>query len=252
MLTIEHLQKSFGGLKVTNDVNLALVTGELHALIGPNGAGKTTLVNQLAGVIQPTGGRILLDGRDITQMPTWRRALHGVGRSFQISSVFREFTALQNVLLAAQAKRGHSFRFWRAAEDDRELVDRARGALNEAGLGSRADETVGQLSHGEMRQLELAMTMVGEPRLLLLDEPMAGMSPSDSRTVIETLRRLKGRYTTVLIEHDMDAVFALADRISLLVYGQVLVTGTVEEIRNSPEVRDAYLGHGHQAGRAGT
>ena len=243
MLTIENLQKRFGGLTVTDRVNLSLVPGELHALIGPNGAGKTTLVNQLAGEIAPSAGRIVFDGADITAQPTWRRALLGIGRSFQISSVFGEFTALQNVLLAVQPRRGHSFRFWRAAESNEVLVARARQALHEAGLATHADQPVARLSHGEMRQLELAMTLAAEPRLLLLDEPMAGMSPSDAESVIGVLRGLKGRYTTVLIEHDMDAVFALADRISVLFYGRILVTGTVADIRSNPVVRDAYLGH---------
>jgi len=243
VLTIENLQKRFGGLTVTDRVNLSLVPGELHALIGPNGAGKTTLVNQLAGEIAPSAGRIVFDGADITAQPTWRRALLGIGRSFQISSVFGEFTALQNVLLAVQPRRGHSFRFWRAAESNEVLVARARQALREAGLATHADQPVARLSHGEMRQLELAMTLAAEPRLLLLDEPMAGMSPSDAESVIGVLRGLKGRYTTVLIEHDMDAVFALADRISVLFYGRILVTGTVADIRSNPVVRDAYLGH---------
>ena len=243
MLTVENLHKRFGGLTVTDGVNLALVPGELHALIGPNGAGKTTLVNQLAGEIAPSAGRILFDGADVTALPTWRRSLLGIGRSFQISSVFGEFTALQNVLLAIQPRRGHSFRLWRAAESDEALVSRARQALRDAGLAARGDEPVAQLSHGELRQLELAMTLATEPRLLLLDEPMAGMGPSDADSVIGVLRGLKGRYTTVLIEHDMDAVFALADRISVLFYGRILVTGTVDDIRSNPLVRDAYLGH---------
>jgi branched-chain amino acid transport system ATP-binding protein len=243
VLKIENLYKRFGGLVVTHDVNLTLIPGELHALIGPNGAGKTTLVNQLAGEIEPSSGRILLEGADITAERPWQRALRGIGRSFQISSVFHEFTALQNVLLAAQPRRGHSFRFWHAAESDAELVKRARQALEQAGLGTVAEAPVSNLSHGQKRQLELAMTLVGEPRLLLLDEPMAGMSPSDADAVIAMLRGLKGLYTVVLIEHDMDAVFALADRISVLFYGQILVTGTVDEIRSNQAVRDAYLGH---------
>jgi branched-chain amino acid transport system ATP-binding protein len=243
VLTVENLRKNFGGLTVTDSVSLSLVPGELHALIGPNGAGKTTLVNQLAGEIAPSAGRILFDGADVTHLPPWRRALLGIGRSFQISSVFVEFTALENVLLALQPRRGHSFRFWRAASADPALVARAREALGHAGLAAVADEPVARLSHGERRQLELAMTLAGEPRLLLLDEPMAGMSPSDADTVIRVLRGLKGRYTTVLIEHDMDAVFALADRISVLFYGQLLVTGTVDEIRNNAVVREAYLGN---------
>lgn len=243
MLTVENLQKRFGGLIVTEGVNLSLVPGELHALIGPNGAGKTTLVSQLAGEIAPSSGRILFDDADITALPTWRRALLGIGRSFQISSVFREFTVLQNVLLAVQPRRGHSFRFWRALDSDNALVGRAHQALRDAGLEARANLPVAQLSHGEMRQLELAMTLATKPRVLLLDEPMAGMSPSDAEAVIGILRGLKGHYTTVLIEHDMDAVFALADRISVLFYGRILVTGTVDDIRSNPGVRDAYLGH---------
>src|SRR5437867_4347970 len=243
MLTIENLQKRFGGLTVTDRLSLSLVPGELHALIGPNGAGKTTLINQLAGEIAPNAGRILFDGVDITHLPPWRRSLLGLGRSFQISSVFADFTALENVVLAVQARQGHSFRFWRAADSYQPVVARARQALNDTGLAAMADEPVARLSHGEMRQLEMAMTLSGEPRLLLLDEPMAGMSPSDSHKVIAVLRGLKGRYTTVLVEHDMDAVFALADRISVLFYGKILVTGAVEEIRSNPVVRDAYLGH---------
>jgi len=243
MLTIENLQKRFGGLTVTDRLSLSLVPGELHALIGPNGAGKTTLINQLAGEIAPNTGRILFDGVDITHLPPWRRSLLGLGRSFQISSVFADFTALENVVLAVQARQGHSFRFWRAADSYQPVVARARQALNDAGLAAMANEPVARLSHGEMRQLEMAMTLSGEPRLLLLDEPMAGMSPSDSHKVIAVLRGLKARYTTVLVEHDMDAVFALADRISVLFYGKILVTGTVEEIRSNPVVRDAYLGH---------
>jgi branched-chain amino acid transport system ATP-binding protein len=243
MLTIDNLQKRFGGLTVTDGVDLALVPGELHALIGPNGAGKTTLINQLAGEIRPDAGRILLDGVEISRLPPWRRSLLGLGRSFQISSVFADFTALENVVLAVQARQGHSFRFWRAADSYQPVVARARAALADAGLAAMADEPVARLSHGEMRQLELAMTLAGEPRLLLLDEPMAGMSPSDSHKVIAALRGLKRRYTTVLVEHDMDAVFALADRISVLFYGKILVTGTVEDIRSNPVVRDAYLGH---------
>ncbi len=242
MLTIENLQKRFGGLTVTDKVDLALVPGELHAIIGPNGAGKTTLINQIAGEIEPNEGRVLLDGQDITQLPPWRRALLGMGRSFQISSVFKEFTALQNVLLAVQPRHGHSFKFWREANGQQELVQKSLQALRDAGLEAMANERVSQLSHGEMRQLEMAMTLVSEPRLLLLDEPMAGMSPSDSMTVIGVLRGLKGRYTTVLIEHDMDAVFSLADRVSVIFYGRLLLTGTVDEIRNSPVVREAYLG----------
>lgn len=243
MLKIENLQKRFGGLTVTDGLSLSLIPGELHALIGPNGAGKTTLINLLAGELAPTSGRIVLDGQPIDHLRAWRRPHLGLGRSFQISSVFQEFTALENVILSVQAKRRHSFRFWRSALGDAVVLGRARQALNEAGLQERIDDPVSQFSHGELRQLEMAMTLAGDPRLLLLDEPMAGMSPSDSHKVIAVLRALKGRYTTVLVEHDMDAVFALADRISVLFYGKILVTGTVDDIRNNPLVRSAYLGH---------
>jgi branched-chain amino acid transport system ATP-binding protein len=241
-LQIEGLVKRFGGLLATDHVDLVLEPGEIHAVIGPNGAGKTTLINQLSGDLLPDEGRIVLDGRDLTRAPPWRRALAGLGRSYQITSVFPEFSVLQNVALAVQSHAGHSFRFWRAAMSEPALVGPARAALDQVGMGALAERPVAALAHGQRRQLEIAMTLATGARLLLLDEPMAGMSHAESEGVVELLRRLKGRYTILLVEHDMDAVFALADRITVLVYGRPIATGTAEEIRASREVREAYLG----------
>jgi branched-chain amino acid transport system ATP-binding protein len=200
------------------------------------------LIHQLGGEIAPDAGRIVFDGRDLTHAPTWRRSLAGIGRSYQITSVFDEFTVLQNVALAVQAHAGHSFRFWRAAASERELVEPAEAAIEQVGLAARAHTPVAALAHGERRQLEIAMTLATRPKLLLLDEPMAGMSHSESQDVVALLAKLKGRYTILLVEHDMDAVFTLADRITVLVYGSALACGTPEQIRADDAVRDAYLG----------
>jgi branched-chain amino acid transport system ATP-binding protein len=242
VLEIQGLVKRFGGLLATDHVTLALEPGEIHALIGPNGAGKTTLINQLSGELFPDEGRILFNGQDLTREPPFRRALAGLGRSFQITSVFGDFSVLQNVALAVQAHAGHSFRFWRAASREPALVDPAMAALQQVGLADRAQRPVSALAHGERRQLEIAMVLATGAKLLLLDEPMAGMSPAESEEVVALLKKLKGRHTILLVEHDMDAVFALADRLTVLVYGRPLATGTPDQIRNSPEVRDAYLG----------
>lgn len=242
VLQVQGLIKRFGGLTATDDLSLALVPGEIHAVIGPNGAGKTTLINQLSGEFFPDEGRIVFDGRDITHMPPHERALAGLGRSYQITSVFTDFTVLQNVCMAAQGHAGHSFRFWTPVGRQRELTEPARAALAQVGLADRADTPVAALAHGERRQLEIAMTLASSPKLLLLDEPMAGMSHAESEGVVSLLAGLKGRYTILLVEHDMDAVFALADRITVLVYGRAIACGTPEEIRNNREVRDAYLG----------
>ena len=242
MLRVENLVKRFGGLTVTDELSLELVPGELHAVIGPNGAGKTTFINQLSGEITPTAGRILFDGLDITKEPPYRRALMGIGRSYQISSVFPDFTVLQNVALAVQAHAGHSFRFWQPVMKQAALLEPARAALAQAGLAHMSGMLAADMAHGEKRQLEIAMTLASSPRLLLLDEPMAGMSHHESRAVVELLAGLKGKYTTLLVEHDMDAVFALADRITVLVYGKVIATGTVDEIRNNAQVSEAYFG----------
>jgi branched-chain amino acid transport system ATP-binding protein len=214
----------------------------LHAIIGPNGAGKTTLIGELTGEIRPDSGRIRFDGVDITALPVWRRSMLGLARSFQITSLFLDFTALDNVALAVQAHSGHSFRFWRDARSEPELREPARAALDRVGLAGRADVLVANLSHGEHRQLEIAMALATRPRLLLLDEPMAGMGPEESARMVGLLRQLKRELTILLIEHDMEAVFALADRITVLVYGRVLATGTPAAIRADEEVRRAYLG----------
>ncbi len=242
LLEIDGLTKRFGGVVASDAISLALAAGELHAIIGPNGAGKTTLIGQLAGEIAPDAGYIRFDTRDITALPVYRRSQLGLARSFQITSLFPEFTALDNVALAVQAHDGHSFRFWRDARREIELRDPARAALQRVGLAGRADMLVADLSHGERRQLEIAMALATAPRMLLLDEPMAGMGPQESARLVETLRRLKGGITILLIEHDMDAVFALADRISVLVYGRIIASGAPAAIRADAAVRQAYLG----------
>ncbi|MBB3263330.1 branched-chain amino acid transport system ATP-binding protein [Azospirillum sp. OGB3] len=242
LLCTDGLVKRFGGLAATDGLSLSVAEGELHALIGPNGAGKTTLIGQLSGELSPDSGTILFDGRDVTSLPVHKRAQRGLARSFQITSIFPSFTALDNVALAVQAHAGHSFRFWRDAARDRRLADPARAVLERVGLGARADTRADALAHGEKRQLELAMALATGPRLLLLDEPMAGMGPEDSARMVELLQELKGGVTILLVEHDMDAVFALADRITVLVRGKDLASGTPAEIRNDPAVREAYLG----------
>jgi branched-chain amino acid transport system ATP-binding protein len=242
LLEIRGVTKSFGGLVATNRVDLDVIEGETHALIGPNGAGKTTLIGQLAGDLAPDAGRIRFAGTDITGLSTPARSLRGLARSFQITSVFREATALDNVALAVQAHAGSSFRFWRPARRDPTLQMPAREMLTSVGLGARADVVAANLAHGEQRQLEIAMVLATRPRLLLLDEPMAGMGAEESQRMIAFLRGLKGRHTILLVEHDMDAVFALADRISVMVYGRLIATGSPADVRANPDVRQAYLG----------
>jgi branched-chain amino acid transport system ATP-binding protein len=242
LLTIEKLVKRFGGLTATDHVDFSVEEGEVHAIIGPNGAGKTTLISQLAGELHPDEGSIHFDGRDISRAGVPQRSLLGLGRSYQISQIFRDFTAIQNVMLAVQAHAGHSFSFFRPAARAVALRDPAQAALNLVGLGARMHVPAAAMAHGEHRQLELAMTLATNPKLLLLDEPMAGMSQAESEEMVQLLKGLKGKYGVVLVEHDMDAVFALADRISVLVYGRVVATGTPEEIRNNQDVKDAYLG----------
>src|SRR5713226_2331641 len=242
LLETSGLTKRFGGLVAASDVALTVMPGEIHAVIGPNGAGKTTLLATLAGELRPDAGTIYFDGHDISRLGAARRAALGIARSFQITSVFREFTTLDNVALAVQAQAGHSFRFWRPAARDTRLRGPARAVLAQVGLAERAELPAAALSHGERRALELAMVLATRPRLLLLDEPMAGMGPAESAEIVRLLARLKGRLAIVLVEHDMDAVFALADRITVMVYGQVIATGAPAAIRADPEVRRAYLG----------
>ena len=244
LLGIEGLTKRFGGVVASDNIALDIAGGELHAIIGPNGAGKTTLIGQLSGELAPDAGRVFFDGQEITALPAYRRSMLGLGRTFQITSLFPDFTALDNVALAVQAHAGHSFHFWRDARRESELRDPARAALARAGLSHRVDEIVANMSHGEHRQLELAMALATKPRLLLLDEPMAGLGPEESARMVKTLLELKQEITILLIEHDMEAVFALADRITVLVYGRVIASGQPAEIRAHPEVRRAYLGEG--------
>ena len=247
LLEVEALTKRFGGVVASDAISLALPAGELHAIIGPNGAGKSTLIGELTGEIAPDAGRIRFGGGDITALPVYRRSQIGLARSFQITSLFADFTALDNVALAVQAHVGHSFRFWHDARRETGLREPAREALARVGLAGRADTLVAGLSHGERRQLEIAMALATRPRLLLLDEPMAGMGPEESARLVDTLRQLKGSITILLIEHDMDVVFALADRISVLVYGRIIASGDGAAIRADPAVRQAYLGDGEGA-----
>ncbi len=242
ILSVRGLSKHFGGIVATDALDLDVARGEIHAIIGPNGAGKTTLVAQLAGELDPDSGHIGFEGIDITRVSAPRRSRLGLARSFQITSVFRDFSALDNVALAIQAHDGHSFRFWRPAANDAVLAEPAMAALEQVGLAARADVVAGNLAHGEQRQLEIAMALATGPKMLLLDEPMAGMGPEDSERMTAFLRSLKGRFTMLLIEHDMDAVFALADRITVLVYGRAIASDTPDRIRSNDEVRQAYLG----------
>jgi branched-chain amino acid transport system ATP-binding protein len=242
VLRIEGLTKNFGGLRVTDRVTLDVRPGELHAIIGPNGAGKTTLVNQICGALAPDAGRILFCGEDITRLPVERRAQRGLARSFQITSILPDFPVVENVALAVQARSGPSFRFFGRAADEEALNAPALGALAQVGLAHRASVLAGELSHGEKRALELAIALGMEPKLLLLDEPMAGTGHDESERLVAALRNLKGRFPMVLVEHDMHAVFALADRISVLIYGRILASGTPAEVRADPQVVAAYLG----------
>lgn len=242
VLKVDGLTKRFGALIANEDVDLKVRPGELHAVIGPNGAGKTTFVSQLSGELAPNEGKIEFDGRNVTSMPVHKRALLGLARSYQITSVIPSFTALNNVALAAQAVDGHSYRFWRAAKSVDRLNEKAANILDEIGLGARKQILASNMSHGEHRQLEIAMALATDPKLLLLDEPTAGMGPAATEGMIGFLRTLKGRYTILLIEHDMDVVFSLADRISVLVSGRRIATDTPDNIRQNPEVRRAYLG----------
>ena len=242
LLSTDRLVKRFGGLLATDNVSIDVIPGEIHALIGPNGAGKTTLVGQLTGNVPPDSGTIRFAGQDITRLPTHKRMHLGLARSFQITSVLREFTALENVALAVQAHAGHSFRFLADARSDERLRSPARRGLEDVGLGDRANTLAAALSHGEQRQLEIAMALAGDPSLLLLDEPMAGMGVEESQRMIGFLQALKGKRAMLLIEHDMDAVFQLADRITVLVYGRAIASGTPAEIRANEDVRHAYLG----------
>jgi len=242
VLRLTNLRKTFGALLVTDDVTFDLMPGELHAVIGPNGAGKTTLINQMSGLLVPDAGQILFAGRDITALPMHARARLGLARSFQVSSILPGFSALENVALSVQSRMGSSFRLVGHAAAEEALNAPALHALAEVGLAGRAHIPAGQLSHGEKRALELAIALAMEPKVLLLDEPMAGTGREEAARLTELLRRLKGRFPVLLVEHDMTAVFALADRISVLIYGRILASGAPEQVRADPRVVAAYLG----------
>ena len=242
VLEILDLRKTFGALKATDGVSLDLKPGEIHALIGPNGAGKSTLIHQISGSFSPDSGSIRFLGQDMAGLDMAARARLGLGRSFQISSLAQEFSALRNVMLAVQARQGSSFRFFRAVMGDQSLTEPAMATLEQVGLAGRANVPAAELSHGERRQLEIAIALALGSKAFLFDEPMAGMGPEGSKSLTKFLDGLRQKAPILLVEHDMDAVFALADRISVLVYGRIIATGTVDEIRNDPEVRRAYLG----------
>ena len=245
LLEIDGLHKHFGGVIATDDVNLDVAQGRVHAIIGPNGAGKTTLIAQLSGQIRPDSGDIRFAGGSIVADSMAQRARAGLARSFQITSVLMPMTLLENVMLAVQGTRGHSFRFWSPVRNDTALKDAAMQSLAQVGLDDRADRVAANVSHGEQRQLEVAMALAMRPRLLLLDEPMAGMGKEEGSAMVDILNRLKGDITILLVEHDMDAVFSLADRLSVMVNGHIIATDTVDAIRNNVDVQRAYLGDSH-------
>jgi len=242
LLRVENLVRRFGGIVATDHVSLDVAQGELHAIIGPNGAGKTTLISQLTGHLTPDSGSIYLGGRDISHLAAYRRSALGLARSFQITSLLLDFTVADNVALAAQAHAGHSFSFWRNARKESALRTAAQAALERVGLAHRGGVLVSRLSHGEQRELELAVALATKPQLLLLDEPMAGLGVTESARMVKLLQELRKEVTIVLVEHDMDAVFALADRISVLVYGRVIASDVPSAIRQNEDVKRAYLG----------
>jgi branched-chain amino acid transport system ATP-binding protein len=247
LLHVDGLVKRFGGLAAVDHASLNVLAGEIHALIGPNGAGKTTLVHLMSGALAPNEGRIHFDGMDVSHMPMHARVSHGLARSFQITSVFPRLSVLDNIALAVQAHAGNSLNFWRPARQDTERYALATEVVERVGLLRQRQQLAGALSHGEQRQLEVGLALATRPKLLLLDEPMAGMGPDESERMVTLLQSLRGEVTILLIEHDMDAVFRLADRISTLVYGKVIACGTPDEIRAHPEVRQAYLGDDAEA-----
>jgi branched-chain amino acid transport system ATP-binding protein len=251
LLRVEKLVRRFGGVIATDHVSLDVARGELHAIIGPNGAGKTTLISQFTGQLPPHSGTIHFAGADITRLPAFRRSALGLARSFQITSLLPDFTASDNVALAAQAHDGHSFYFWANARKESALRNAALAALKRVGLEHRADVVVSRLSHGEQRELELAVALATKPQLLLLDEPMAGLGTTESARMVKLLQELRREVTIVLVEHDMEAVFALADRITVLVYGRVIASDVPAAIRQNEEVKRAYLGDQHAVTRHG-
>lgn len=243
IVEVKGLVKRFGGLVATDHANLNVRRGEVHALIGPNGAGKTTLMTQLAGVLRPDEGSIVFDGQDVTAWPVHQRVEQGIARSYQITSIFKSgFTVLDNLCLAVQRRHGSSYRFWRPAVKDAVVEAQARKLVQSIGLAGLEGRATASLSHGQQRHVEIGLALATGARLLLLDEPMAGVSGEDTRAMTRLIASLKGSVSILLVEHDMEAVFALADRISVLVYGRVIATGTCDEIKRNPEVKRAYLG----------
>ncbi|MCM2296430.1 ABC transporter ATP-binding protein [Rhodoferax sp.] len=247
LLQVDGLVKSYGGLRATDHASLSVQAGEIHALIGPNGAGKTTLIQLISGALAPDAGRVQFDGMDISRMPMYQRVAHGLARSFQITSIFSRLSVLDNIALAVQAYSGHSLNFWRSARRDAGRYALAADVAQRVGLALQIHQLAGALSHGEQRQLEVGLALATRPKLLLLDEPMAGMGPDESERMLNLLQSLRGETTLLLIEHDMNAVFRLADRISTLVAGRVIACGTPDDIRQHPEVRRAYLGDDEEA-----
>ena len=242
LLELRGLVKRYGGLLATDNLNLSVQRGEIHAIIGPNGAGKTTLVHQISGAVSSDAGAVLFEGRDITARPMHERVRLGLARSYQITNIFKACTVLDNIALPVQARRGSSMRFWRPANGDGALFEEAHAVAERVGLGPRIDALAGKLAHGEQRQLEVGLALATLPKLLLLDEPMAGMGPEESARLVPLIKGLGSEIGVMLIEHDMDAVFRLADRISVLVAGRVVASGTPDEIRNNSDVKRAYLG----------
>jgi branched-chain amino acid transport system ATP-binding protein len=242
LLELRNVVKRFGGLVATDHLDLTVHRGEIHAIIGPNGAGKTTLIHQISGAIAPDQGSIVFHGQDISRVSMHARVKLGLARSYQITNIFRACSVLDNIALAVQARSGSSMRFWTPAVSDKALFDQARAIGEQVGLGARLEAVAGNLAHGEQRQLEVGLALATRPSLLLLDEPMAGMGPEEAARLIPLIRKLRDRIGVVLIEHDMDAVFQLADRISVLVVGRIIASGTADQIRNDSEVKKAYLG----------
>jgi branched-chain amino acid transport system ATP-binding protein len=242
VLRLEALCKRFGGVVATDGVSLEVAQGEVHALIGPNGAGKTTLINQISGSLPPDSGSIFFLGNDLTGLTTHKRVREGLARSYQVTSLFRRFSVLDNVALAVQARSGSSFSFWRPVSAETQLFEEASSILDEIGLSEKKNQAASTLAHGDQRALEVGLALATRPKLVLLDEPMAGMGPEESQRLIALIERVRARVTVLLVEHDMDAVFRLADRISVLVSGRILATGRPQEIRADAGVRRAYLG----------
>src|SRR5687767_210802 len=242
MLELRNLSKRFGGVVATDDLTLRVALGEVHALIGPNGAGKTTLIGQIAGTLQPDTGDVFFAEKRITRLPPHDRVRAGLARSYQITSIFRRFTVLDNLALAVQARSGTSFSFWKPVAEEAALFDEARSVAAQVGLAPKIDFPASSLAHGEQRALEVGLALATRPQLVLLDEPMAGMGPEESKRMIELIGRIRSHVTVLLVEHDMDAVFRLADRISVMVNGRLIASDSPEKIRMDPEVRKAYLG----------